>query len=287
MALKDFKVRFYRVTLQSSENVRPMTAQELFRHLQRLAIGGLCPPFNADNLGYEIRDLVVHNRGAVYQGIFATIRDDAPHIREAQGGERIIPLADDEGILEKNHFIYYSAQSVLTYQVNQRASHPTRFETYLRAMAGMGHAVSLDDMLTRDAWERLRDGVVKEFDVSFDAPHDPAAYDPTEFSAESMRLMEQAGAGRMNLKLKATRGHQGMRQWVKQIARQLRRDTQVRKLQVRLDGDESPIDLIADVIREKITVEMDGRYPNSRRTFEELEAATRRAQDAINAHFGN
>lgn len=288
MALKEFKVRFYRVSTQSADEDDQLTPPMLFANLHRHAgRDGLCPAVNVDTLGYEIRDLVSHNRGAVYQGVFATIRDDAPHIREAQGGERIIPLADDEGILEKNHFIYYSNQSVLVYQVNMRASHPTRFEDYLRTMAGAAHTVSLDDMLTRDAWERLRDGVVKQFDVMFDAPNDPRAYDPTDFSAENMAMMERAGAGRISLTQKATRGHQGMGQWVKRTARQLSRDAQVRKLKVRLDGDETPIDLIADVIREKMTVEMDGRYPNSRRTFEELEAAKRRAQGAIDAHFGN
>lgn len=287
MALKDFKVRFYKVSTQTVDNVQPLTANHLFARLHQGAQHGLCPTINVDSLGYEIRELIAHNRGAVYQGVFATIRDDAPHIREAQGGERIIPLRDDEGILEKNHFLYYANQSVLVYQVNQRASHPSRFEDYLRTMAGMGHTVTLDDMLTRDAWEKLRNGVVKEFDVTFDAPHDPAAYDPTEFSAESMSIMDRSGAGSIRMQLKATRGRQGLLQWAKRTATQLRRDTQVRRLLVRLDGEDSPIDLFADVIREKMTVEMDGRYPNSRRTFEELEAAKRRAQGAIDAHFGN
>lgn len=287
MAVKDFKVRFYVVNTRSADDIQRLTVPGLFAQLHGRAVGGLCPPFNSNNLGYEIRELLSHNRGTVYQGIFATIRDDAPHIREAQGGERVIPLRDDEGILEKNHFIYYANQSVLAYQVNQRASHPTRFEDYLRAMAGAGHTVSLDDMLTRDAWEKLRNGVVKEFDVTFDAPRDPNAYDPTDFTAENMDTLDRSGASSMRVQLKASRGHQGLRQWVKQTARQLMRDDQVRKLQVKLDGEDSPIDMFADVIREKITVEMKGRYPNTRRTFEELEAAKRRAQAAIDAHFGN
>jgi len=287
LTLKDFKVRFYVVNVRSADGVRGLRAPDLFAQLHGASAGGLCPQFNSDNLGYEIRELHSHNRGAVYQGVFATIRDDAPHIRESQGGERVIPLRDDEGILEKNHFIYYANESVLVYQINQRASHPTRFEDYLRAMAGAGHAVSLDDMLTRDAWEKLRNGVVKEFDVTFDAPRDPAAYNPTDFTSENLNTLERSGAGTMRVQLKATRGHQGMNKWIKQITRQLSGDQQVRKLQVKLDGEDSPIDLFANVIREKMTVEMDGRYPNTRRTFQELESAKHRAQADIDAHFGN
>jgi hypothetical protein len=286
MAEKVFKVRFYAVNVLSAESANRIDGPSLFATLHRRAQNGLCPPSSDDGLDFEIRDLVSNNRGAVYYGVFATIRDDAPHIREAKGGERAIPLALDEGILEKNHFIYYSDHSVLAYQINQRASHPTRFENYLRAMAGLGHAVTLDDMLNKDALQKLRHGIVKAFDVSFAAPRNPAAYDPTDFGRESLRMMERCGANSVRVTLKATHSDRGLLGWAKKTAMELVRDPQVRKLQVKLDGEDSPIDLFADVISEKISVEMDGRYPNSRRTFEELAAAKGRVQAAIDEHFG-
>lgn len=286
MSFKEFKVRFYRVNVYSADDIEPLDAAGMFSKLQSTSTGGLCATVHDQLQGFEVRDLRAHNSGTVYQGVFATIRDDAPHIREALGGERVIPLQQDEGILEKNHFLYYRDQSVLVYQVNQRASHPTRFEFYLSTLAGAGHSVSLDDMLTRDAWEKLNNGIVKEFDVTFDAPRDPNAYDPADFTSENLRVIERSGAGSMRVVLKASRGRQGLLEWVKHTLHQLKQDRQVRKLQVKLDGETTPIDLFADVIREKITVAMDGRYPNSQRTFEALEAAKQRAQAAIDAHFG-
>lgn len=286
MATKVYRVRFFKVNVRSVDPDDVLTAPDLFLNIGRQAINGLCPNVPSDGLGFEIRDYVRHNRGAVCQGVFATIRDDAPHIREAQGSERAILLGNDEGILEKNHFIYYANQSVLVYQINMRASHPTRLESYLQTMAGMGHAVTLDDMLTRDAWEKLRHGVVKQFDVTFDYPRDPANYNPTDFSAENMRIMQAAEAARVRVVLKATHGG-GISRWARTTARELKRDPQVRRLSVKLEGEDSPIDLFTEVIKDKITVPIQNGYPISNDTFQELEAAKRRAQASIDEHLGN
>lgn len=225
MQTKNFQVRFFVLNVQSADPENGMTGPSLFQKLYEAAsVEGLCPTHMSNSVGFEIRDFYRFNQGTVYRGTFATIRDDAPHIREAHGGERTIQLENNEGILEKNHFFYYASQSLLVYQVNMRASHPTRLESYLQSMVGAAHTISLDDMLTLDAWRKLQQGIVKQFDVTFDKPKDPTTYNPCDFTSGNLRMMDAAGAGSVRLVIKAARGKGSISRWVKTTARELKRD---------------------------------------------------------------
>jgi hypothetical protein len=285
---KTYKVRFYDVDVRQPEDAEAYTARELFRDLKSSARGqnGLCPSYSKGGLAYEIRELRSHNNNAVFTGIFAVTRDDAPHIRRGNGDEQIIALREDEGVLEKNHFIFYSSQRLLVFQVNQRASHPARLEEYLTFLAGLERGVVLADILTSDAWELLRRGQVKKVHMVLSAPRNAQQYDPEDFAGKTMQTMERAGATRTEINLSISGGRRGMSAWLKGGLQRLRERENVESLRVQLDGDDKMLDLLANTVRDAIEVQMDGRYPNTRHTLEELQRAKDRQREALDGHFG-
>jgi hypothetical protein len=285
--LKTYLVRFYALSTIVPEGERPYGIQDLFRDLARAAAaaGGLCPPTSDGTLTYEVRDFRAVNNGAVILGVFAVLRDDAPHIRGQDRTERAIPLADDEGLIEKNHFIFYAATGLLVYQVNHRANHPMRFEQYLTDLSGLHHAVVFGDILTRDAWKKLSKGLVKKVEVTIDVPKDPSAFDPDDFTGPTLRTMERAGAHKAMVTLSAARGDT-MSAWIREQLLRLKGGSHIDRLQVRLDGEEHPLDLLANTVRDRIEVVMNGRYPDTPQTFTELERAYQRQRETLRAHFG-
>lgn len=286
--MKRYKVRFYAVSVEQPDGARRYRIGDLFRELAQAAqdSGGHCPPSSDGAVTYEIRDLKAFNHGAVFTGVFAVMRDDAPHIRGNDRAERPIELGEDEGVMEKNHFMFHSRQGLLVYQVNKWAAHPTRFSEYLTAMAGLDKAVVFGDILTSDAWHKLQDGIVKRVEVTIDAPRNPLQYDPGDFGRATLRQLDQAGASRVTVALSTSRGHEGMRGWVKEQLHRLTAAEVVRSMKVKMDGEEQMIDLLADTVKDDIVVLMHGHYPDTQQTFEELDAAHRRQRDALSAHFG-
>lgn len=287
MAVKSFKVRFYGVHVQQEEDAPKYGPNDLFAELEvaARAAGGLCPPFSDGNHSYEIREMASFNNGAVYRGVFAVLRDDAPNIRKSNGTERPIPLADDEGVIEKNHFLYYARRRMLVYQVNQRANHPSRFENYLTAMSGLEKSVVFADILTTDSWQRMHQGTIKSVEVTLDIPRAPELFDPDDFTGPTLHTMQQAGAMKAHVTLSAGRGNE-LREWVKRQLDRARGMPHVKSLGVRIEGEDGILDLIGNTVRDTIEVQMDGRYPNTRKTFEELESARHRQREALRAHFG-
>jgi len=285
--LKTYTVRFYAARTEQPDGEKPYRIHELFRELSRAAsqAGGLCPPTSDGALTYEIRDLRALNSAGVVMGVFAVLRDDAPHIRGGDRTERPILLGEDEGLIEKNHFLFYAQTGLLVYQVNQRANHPMRLEQYLTDLAGLNRAVVFGDILTRDAWKKLSQGIVKRLEVTIDVPKNRMAYDPDDFTGPTLQTMEQAGARKALITLSAGRGA-AMTTWIRDQLLRMKGGPHIDRLQVKLDGEEHPLDLLANTVRDRIEVVMDGRYPDTSETFTQLAAAYDRQREALRAHFG-
>lgn len=102
--MKSFGVRFYQGQVGAAGEdgtVSDLLLSLLDNHMK----GELLPQTEEGRLKHELRELSATENGKVIKGVLALVRDDAPHIREADGGERPIELADHEGILEKNYFL--------------------------------------------------------------------------------------------------------------------------------------------------------------------------------------
>lgn len=281
--MKSFGVRFYCGSFIDVALGRKVSTILNDLHTDYLA-GTPYPHFPDGGVSYELRDFESVNNGAVFKGVLAVLRDDAPNIREATGAERAIALAQDEHVIEKNHFLYFSDRELLIWQVNGRGSHISRLEKYLGYVANA--AISLGDVIQPEALQRLNGGIVKRFKLRVAAARNADAVDPNNWEAGTFDLMNGIGATTISVEVATRRRAMGLAEDVKNVIHRLVNRGDTRALYVQLAGETDPIDLFADCIKARITVPMVGLYPVARDIFAALAVAKDNQQVALDAYFG-
>jgi hypothetical protein len=238
---------------------------------------------------YEIRHLESFNDGASFTGVFAKIRlSDLPHIGEAGGPERELELAEKEGLIEKNHFLYFRRYEMLVYQANRNGGSEQRMAEYLSSSAN--ETISFDPVLQPEPMKRLMRNELKitSLEVSFARPTNADWYPKDQFGKDLMGLLHGAEGARLHLSVHAngygrrTKQHH-LRDALKRTMREIvnHADTRVARVMVDDDDHEHPIDLIADRIRDSVVVPMNGRYPVTEKMFNAL----REVHDAQGHNF--
>lgn len=233
---------------------------------------------------YEIRNLHSFNDGASLAGVFAKIRlSDLPHVGQAGGPERELELAEKEGLIEKNHFLYFRRYELLVYQSNRSGGSEQRMAEYLSSAAN--EVVTFDPVLQPEPMKRLMRGDLKitSIEVSFARPTNADWYPKDRWGGDLMRLLSNAEGARLHLSVHANGyGRRSMqnhlRDTLKRTMREIVNHADARVARVMVDDDEHehPIDLIADRIRDSVEVPMSGRYPVTAKMF----AALRKVHDA-------
>jgi hypothetical protein len=281
--MKDFIVRFYCRNFISADRPKRISQllQEAFLNFQQ---GTPYPQLPDGGVKYELREFHSFNNGASFKGVLAVLRDDAPSIREAGGGERAIRLGADEHLIEKNHFLYFTDRELLVWQVNGRGSHMHRFELYLSHLAG--HILTLDDVIDPAALARIAAGQVKRLKVRIAGSRNPEAIDPNNWESGIFDLMDGVDGTAITLEVATRRRGNGLSDAVKDVAHRLMDADQTRGLQVTMLGEQEPIDLFADCVKDRISVGMVGLYPITEEIFTAMSRAKDRQKATLDAYFG-
>ena len=282
--MKSFGVRFYRGVVgngdASGRNVSDLLTELANYHDEDKQL----PQLEVGQLINELRELAVSNTGSVIQGVLALVRDDAPHIRQADGRERPIVLQEQEGVLEKNYFLYFVDQQLLVWQVNGRASHISRFERYLTELSGLN--IKFLDILQEGAFKRIKDGMIKSLRFRVAKRKNAEAVSPDDWESDAFEMMSSAEATIIDIKVSTRRRSKGLLGGLSTtVHRMLNRDD-VSALQVQLNGEKEPIDLLADCITDRIQVEMHGHYPVPKDILHQLSQAKDRQKFALEAVLG-
>lgn len=281
--MKSFGVRFYQGYLHTQDGAR--TIYDVLTEIIEAQEGGTAPPqIGEGSRAHELRELGASANKAVIRGVLALVRDDAPHIREADGGERPIHLEDQEGILEKNYFLYYRHQNLLVWQINGRASHISRFESYLSSYSGS--TAKFLDVLQEGAYERLKNGLVKSLRFRIAKRRNANAIDPHAWESDVFDLMSGVDGTIIEVKVSTRRRGKGLANTVTDAIHRMMNRDDVSSLQVKMDGQSEPIDLFADRISDRIEVEMAGHYPIPTDIIVKLAEAKDRQQTALEASLG-
>lgn len=219
----------------------------------------------------------------VFTGIAVKYRvRDLPHKGAPGGDEDELGLRDDEGIIEKTHFLIAPGPDVLLLQRNRNAA------TY-NTIAGLlgeflNEIIIFAPVLQPDAIERLmrRNGTITHVDVAVTSPSPeqlarvrPAA---GGWSADVLSLMGNTEAATLSFTIKGNLHARDDRRFLGQnivtgIRRLFRSPVTVKKARVWFDSDEQLndfIDLTGDGFVDIVDVEDAGRYPNSIGIFTEM-----------------
>lgn len=253
---------------------------------------GTGPVHPDGRFSYELRDLSV--KGGVVQGVFAKFRtDQIPHIGEAGGSEREIEIAENEGLLEKNHFIYRPLDRLLVFEQNGHGSRPARLGRYVTEQAG--EVLTFDPVLQTDAVERLMRGEaeMRSMRVSFARPTNPDLFPEDQWARNLMEQMAVAGGSSVALSITSDSRSDDeekskLSARMKESVKALMRSGYARTVRVKVeeDGIEHPIDLMADRITSVQSVTMAGKYPIKGSIYAALSSAFEEQRDAIYGVIG-
>lgn len=290
MTTKPFTIEFF--IGQVGADGRAGRISRAFRDMSNLE---RCPVREIGGHSYEIRDLIMNGNGASFHGVFAKFRtDDIPHAGSPGGYEREIELDDDEGLLEKNHFLYFRSHELLVYQRNGHGSTTNRLGAYFSDI--LNETVVFNPVLQLEPMRRLLRGDAhpRSLDLSFAKPTNPVQYPGNDWSNHLLNVLNMSGGVRMSLHISAegrssdpSYRYLGAR--IKRTVAQLMNNVDVTKAKfmVEEDGVSHPIDLIADRLLSRQDVTMNGRYPNSSEMYQALRRAKDDHRDALHEYFGD
>ncbi|MGG2007740.1 DUF6731 family protein [Pseudomonas aeruginosa] len=134
-------------------------------------------------------------------------------------------LADDEGLVDKNHFVYFQDNELLVMQANRHAGTAVALGKYLTDLNGQ-HAVSFNPVIQPDATRRLmRDDLTPiSIEASFARPTNPDMYPDDDWSPQLLDTLAQIGGG--NVKLSISRDKKRVAEGADRLSDRARRAAQ-------------------------------------------------------------
>ena len=285
METKTYQVGFYQGVHGDKDT--KTTVSDL---LTGWAVNG-APVINIGIFTYKLKELIAH-QGTMIQGVIAKFRhNDIPVIGSIYDTERRIELDEEEGLIEKNHFLYYQDKDLLVYQQNRDGSTYGKLAEYITTATGI--TTVFNPVIQKDALLRLIQGGVKprKMNVSFARPGDPALLSNHKFNKDLMKLLTDTGGMNMNVTISMGRTKKEyLSMDVFNSISELMGATHVgtAKLEVENeDGVTETVDLITDRIKGAITVKMKGRYPITSDIFSNLTALKSEVNNELKAVLGS
>lgn len=232
----------------------------------------------AGSMVHQIRlNQIVDNH--LYSAYFVRFRDELPLVgQRASPVEHPPALGPNDEVIEKNHFCLFvegSGLEVIAYQVSMEGSDVSALARYFTHATGGKHAVKFDEVVTHDALLLLQQGVLKSVEYEIARPRSKAyAPNPEDtWTRDGINFMNSTGATRFKAKILTRSKQKGLIANVKDQIRLMLQSSQTKNLRVKLSDVDHPIDLFADRVFDKITVEIKEGRPNSAQLFGEIIAA--------------
>lgn len=284
MDTKTYQVGFFRVGRSSD-------VEDLSRVFASWEQAGSSPVIRVGSNEFKIKGLVASG-GSLVRGVFAKFRhDDLPKIGSSEDdSEKDIDLDDEEGLIEKNHFLYDKKMQLLVYQQNKQGSGVTGFAEYL-TLATEATTV-FNPIVQPDAMRRILKGNFKPKKISFSVARPAPEFLDAKRHALTrnlMKIMNDGGAYNINMTMSLGKRGGYLTADVMQSISELISNTSVRTAKIDVedvDGITHPIDLIADRVKDEITVKMVGRYPDAEQVFRELTKSKHANEGLIRSILG-
>ncbi|ENM0968477.1 hypothetical protein AB6R08_003701 [Vibrio parahaemolyticus] len=295
MTTKNFYFDFYSCETQTSQvNGLPLDTTGVFRQLHELFEQGREGTVKTiNNQLIELRDIRVTEYG--FKGVIGKHRrNNLPHAAVAGGAERVLPLRENENLLEKAHFTYYSDYSLIIVQRNRLCINWQSLGMYL---SPANYTTVLNPIIEPANLAWLADGhvQVKSAKINVARPTNPEVYRNVrhDFNNSIIAALNNTRSASMNLVFRGdARSDDPVERYLdssfKRAIRELQETLEVKKLYLVTEHDqtgvEHPIDLVTDRLTHYDLVEMNGRYPDSFNMWEKLEEA-REAKGAELVNF--
>lgn len=262
MPSKIFKFDFFRLRIANGSTFS--LRNTLYRILE-----GNSPIWDDIDAKFEVKNVI--QQGEFIHGAFCKYRlDNIPHAGAPNNTERELELANDEGLIEKNHFAFRPCDDLLIFQRNGNASKANKVAKFFTETGT--ETISFDPLLKGDCVARLMRGELTptSLEVSFARPTNRDLYPEDQWTRQLMDVLNSAGGARTKLHITSDarsndQDRKTLQNRIKNAAAAFSREEGTNVLRLNLlnedDGGTYPIDLIADRIFTPKQVTMEGRYP--------------------------
>lgn len=286
---KHYRIGFYRVTVGADARMghvcdRLLAARDVTKMARALKMG--------ENQ-VQIRGIEELPHGAGVKGYVARFRDETP-LTGSPDTPIETPVQLDEGraLIERNHFILYRERAdleLIAYQVGLEGTHIAGLGHYLTLLFGADDAVCMNQVLSPDAYRALATGgLIKSVDFRVAKPRSKRfAPDPEDtWTQEGFDFMKATGATSYEVKISTRKRGEGLLADVRERIGSLLRSPFTKKLRVKMSDIEEPIDLLAQRLKERITVlPVDGNI-TSAAVLDGIRGAKIRVQPQLDEIFG-
>ncbi|SFF36657.1 hypothetical protein SAMN05216563_1299 [Phytobacter palmae] len=287
MPQRSYKIEFFQLNMVPNQNVSSI--RELFEALHdeeyetSLVITGF---------PREVWGLVFDRYPASVCGQFRKFRNtDIPEVGSIGEDGEEIELDDDEGLIEKNFFVYYEENNLLAWHKNSHSSSINQFVNFLSTTAGI--RVTAGPILQSDAIARLmsNDVQLKKIEITLPRPTNPQLYPRDDFGTSIIGLLSDSDADSLKISMGVdlrradTEGRLSGR--LKRTLRNLvQSGATTARAYVFEDGLEHPIDLIADRIFSWQSVETNAYFPPNFTMYGIIDTAKAECQEELDGYFG-
>lgn len=211
----------------------------------------------------QIRGLVSVNDGKEIRGHVVRFRDDSPLVtRQDSPEETPLELKPGDELVERNHFVLYRERAgleILVYQAAWEGTLPSVLARYLSVLNAQQATITFDEILTKDAYEALANGgLIKSVEFRVARPQRKSYVpDPEDqWTQEGISFMKGTGATSFQVKISTRRPDKGLMIDVSKRIKFLLDSVLTKKLVVKMSNMEEPIDLFAQRVSDRISIQL-------------------------------
>lgn len=223
----------------------------------------------------ELRDVSVI--GNVAKGCLALLRDDAPSLRLTNGNESPLQLAAGERLIEKNYFLYFRELQTVVWHFNLAANHIANLGLMLTTLGASSRVVTYSHVV-KSAFSLDQDQVIEYVDLKISYPknskerNEVEQLNPTDWGIDPFKILSDSGSRQLSVILQ-NRTDEGLKGSLRRMVDDLTDLSMTRRLKVRVDGADEPVDMLTERYTYKIPVQFNGHSPGADEIFQALQQA--------------
>lgn len=272
MPVKEYRVWFTRSSCgRAGTDISPQVREQFDLH------GPHLPAIHLGDDDYQVRDLT--RVGTVWTGVFAKLRADAPHVVDMNDAESELDLDEGSRLIDKCHFILRERQNLFVWQYNKSAGSLNKFATYWSQL--LDTLVSLPYVMNDAELEEKLQGQLYELIFAYDRPPQLNAAAP-RWNRNAFDMMASADAAHAKFSLRAPRNGslaEASKNWIRRMVNDGVHG--FAKVRIRMTDDTNPVEVFMAPLKDSISVQLVGRYPDATQVYQELEGAYDRKRGVI------
>ncbi|OAM32430.1 hypothetical protein A7P96_02080 [Eikenella sp. NML03-A-027] len=201
-----------------------------------------------------------------------------------------ILIKANEGFLEKSHFIIskeISGRELISFQYAIEAGTVNTLGKLLQKLITHADEVEILEIIRQDAMpmHRVMNGEVRYLEYTIAKPRTEDYIAEDDFTKSALELMNDSNATKFDGKISIHARKKGLSKWIKEkISTLIKQSETTKRLKVKLNEIEMPIDILKDQIKTKISVEIKKkktRCPETSQMLQSISTGKKKMYDQI------